>query len=212
MKDFAIYGAGGFGREVYCLLKSINTNRQWNFIGFFDDVKEVGSFNEYGKIIGNIQSLNNWSTPLDIVIGIGNPKTVKAIIEKINNSFIDFPNIIASTCIFLDKESVSIGKGNIICNGCLFSCNISVGSFNVFNGFVTIGHDVTINNYNSIMPAVRISGQVQIGDENFFGVSSVILQRIKIGFNVVLGANSVLLKNPKDGITYMGNPAKKVLY
>ena len=38
MKDIAIYGAGGFGREVACLIKRINEKAPtWNFIGFFDN-------------------------------------------------------------------------------------------------------------------------------------------------------------------------------
>ena len=60
------------------------------------------------------------------------------------------------------------------------------------------------------MPAMRISGEVNIGDCNFFGVGSIILQKIKIGNNVRLGAGSVLMRKPKDGILYMGNPAKKM--
>ena len=38
MKDIAIFGAGGFGREVACLIKRINEKEPtWRFIGFFDD-------------------------------------------------------------------------------------------------------------------------------------------------------------------------------
>ena len=38
MKDIAFFGAGGFGREVACLIKRINEKEPtWNFIGFFDD-------------------------------------------------------------------------------------------------------------------------------------------------------------------------------
>ena len=59
MKDIAIYGAGGFGREMASLLKRINSiEKQWNFVGFFDDVKEhkpKGAFNEYGQILGSIE-------------------------------------------------------------------------------------------------------------------------------------------------------------
>ena len=41
MRDIAIYGAGGFGKEVACLLNRINeVNHQWNLIGFFDDIKK----------------------------------------------------------------------------------------------------------------------------------------------------------------------------
>ena len=33
MKDIAIYGAGGFGREVASLIKRINRiENQWNFV------------------------------------------------------------------------------------------------------------------------------------------------------------------------------------
>ena len=53
MKDIAIYGAGGFGREVACMIKHINESADepiWNLVGFFDDGKEKGSRNEYGPI------------------------------------------------------------------------------------------------------------------------------------------------------------------
>ena len=45
MKDIAIYGAGGFGREVASLIKRINRiENQWNFVGFFDDDFRYKSF------------------------------------------------------------------------------------------------------------------------------------------------------------------------
>ena len=52
IKDIAIYGAGGFGREVACLIRIINESLKeprWNIIGFFDDGKEVGFKTEYGE-------------------------------------------------------------------------------------------------------------------------------------------------------------------
>lgn len=69
MKDIAIYGAGGFGREVACLLNAINANDAiWNLIGFFDDVKEVGYTNEYGKVLGGIDGLNSYPSALCVVL------------------------------------------------------------------------------------------------------------------------------------------------
>lgn len=213
MKDIAIFGAGGFGREVYCLLRMINeVNSQWNFVGFFDDGKEKGSFNEYGEILGGIEELNAWLKPLSIVIAIGSPKAVEKISSSINNENIDFPNIISPDTKFLDAARISLGKGNLICSGCLFSTNIQIGDFNVFNGFVAVGHDAVIGKYNSFMPSVRISGEVKIGDGNYFGVGSIVLQQIKIGCNTVIGANSLIIRKTKDGNTYMGSPASIVKY
>lgn len=37
MRDIAVYGAGGFGCEIACLIKLVNESlrkARWNFIGF----------------------------------------------------------------------------------------------------------------------------------------------------------------------------------
>lgn len=214
MKDIAIYGAGGFGREIACLLKRINheSKEDWNLVGFFDDGTPIGSKNEYGEVLGNIDTLNAWEKPLSVVFAIGSPKAISMLHSKIINSNISFPNIIAPDTIFLDKENVRMGIGNVFCSRCLVSCNIEIGNFNTFNGYITIGHDAVIGNYNSIMPAVKISGGVHIGERNFIGVNSVILQYKSIGNNTTIGAGAVVLRNTKDGNTYIGNPATKVKY
>lgn len=212
MKDIAIYGAGGFGREVACLIRIINESLEvpkWNFIGFFDDGQPIGSNNEYGRVLGGKEELNNWENPLDIAIAIGNPLIINKIIEGIDNPNIGYPNLIAPSVVFLDKKNVHFGKGNIICSGCLISCNVEIGNFNIFNGFIPIGHDTTIGNYNVIMPSCNISGGVCMGNRNFMGVKSVVLQYIKIGNNVRIGAGSVLMRNAKDGYLYIGTPAQK---
>ena len=208
MKDIAIYGAGGFGREVACLIKQINDsleNPRWNFIGFFDDNETLkGCRNEYGEVLGGQNELNVWKKPLDIAIAIGNAKVVKLIAGNIQNPLVDFPNIIAPNTTWLDKDNVRVGKGNVI------SCNVEIGNFNVFNGLILIGHDTTIGNYNVIMPSCNISGGVVFGECNFMGVKSAVLQYIKIGNNVRISAGSVLMKNAKDDCLYVGNPAQKV--
>lgn len=213
MKNIAIYGAGGFGREVACLLNIINEKEPtWNLVGFFDDGKEKGYCNKYGEILGGMADVNAWTVPLSIVIAIGAPYIVEKIVNGIHNSNIDYPNIIAPDTIFLDKSQFFIGQGNLVCPGCLFSTNVQIGNFNCFNGFITVGHDTRIENFNSIMPAVRVSGEVRIGKRNFLGVGSAILQQIKVGCDTVIGANSVVIRSTKDRNTYVGNPACIVKY
>ena len=212
MKDIVIYGAGGLGREIACLLKLINeSSPEWNLIGFLDDDEKLwGSDNKYGIVLGGADWLNQYDKPLAVAIAVGSPAAVQAITKKITNPKVDFPNIIAPSVIFLDKESVCMGKGNIICSLCIISCNVSIGNFNLLNGYFPIGHDSIIGSYNVIMPSSNISGGVVIGDRNFFGVKSTILQYVKIGNDVRVGADSVVMRNTKDGNLYMGNPATKV--
>jgi sugar O-acyltransferase (sialic acid O-acetyltransferase NeuD family) len=209
MKDIAILGAGGFGREVACLINKINEKElAWNFIGFFDDGIEKGKRNEYGEILGGVNELNHISKELSVVIAIANPKILAEIVKKIDNININYPNIISPDIIYLDQNSLEIGKGNIICTGCLISCKVRIGDFNIFNGFIPIGHDTIIGDFNTIMPSVRLSGEVVIGDRNFFGVNAVVLQQIKIGNDTTIGACSLILRKTKDGSTYFGIPAK----
>lgn len=209
MRDIAIYGAGGFGRETACLLNRINSEKPtWNLIGFFDDgVEKSKNISHFGSCLGNIDDLNAYNKELAVIISIGDPNMVKTIVEKIHNNKIWFPNIVHPDFKLADSESFTIGKGNIIQGGCSVSCNVIFGDFNVFNGSVAFGHDDIIGSFNSFMPTVRVSGEVKIGDCNFFGVGSIILQQLLVGNNVRLGAGSVMMYRPKNGKLYIGNPA-----
>lgn len=211
MKDIAIYGAGGFGREVACLINAINeVEQKWNFIGFFDDGLEKGSENIFGKILGGIEELNSWNKELNIVFSIANPEILKEVVENVHNDNILFPNLVAPNVNFLHKDSLQIGQGNILFFGTRVSCEVKIGNFNLLNGFVSLGHDVTIGDFNVLGPMVRLSGNVTINDENFFGVQSIVLQGLKMGNKTKVGANSVIIRNTKDETLYMGNPATRV--
>ena len=212
MKDIAIYGAGGLGREIACLLRYINETeaKKWNLVGFFDDGKEVGFNNGYGVILGGMDELNSYKKPLSLAIAIGSPKTLKLLVSKITNPKVDFPNIIAPNVLFFDKSTTTMGNGNIITFGCRLSCNTHLGDFNILNGNVSLGHDTLIGSYNVFMPEARLSGEVSVGNLNLFGGRCFVAQQIKIGNDTTIGAGSVILRKTKDNSLYLGNPAKKI--
>ena len=211
MKKIAIIGAGGFGREVVCLINAINEkNEEWDFIGFFDDVKNIGYENEYGKVLGRIKDLNSYPESLAVVVAIAKPSAIEVIVKSIKSSNIYFPNLIAPNVIFFYKNNISLGRGNMISFGCSISCNVHIGNFNILNCCILVGHDTKIGDYNAIMPSTNISGNVTMGERNFLGVSSVILEKLTIGNDTTIGANSLIFRNTKDKNTYIGNPASIV--
>ena len=214
MKDIAVFGAGGLGREVSLIINQlIERGEEWNFIGYFDDKHPKGErVSHLGYCLGGAEEVNTWSQDLDMVIAIGEPKSVKSVRERILNPRVNFPNIIAPEVTLADPETFSIGEGNILKGGTYVSCDVKIGDFNLLNGEVILGHDICIGNYNTIMPAVRISGEVTIGSENLLGIASIIIQRMKIGNRVHIGAGSVLMTKPKDNNTYIGNPARIFKY
>ncbi len=211
LKDIAIFGAGGFGREVACLLNNINSKEPtWNFVGFYDDGLEKGSRVDYGKILGGISDLNAVNRPLSVVVALGAPASLKKVVAQIHNEFIQYPNIISPDTNWLDPGNVRLGKGNVVSVGSYFSCNVSMGDFNMFVGYTTVGHDSTFGCYNSLMPGARISGKVTIGDGNLVGSGAVVLQGLTVGHDTTIAAGSIIMANTKDGHTYLGCPAKKV--
>ena len=211
MKNIAIYGAGGFGKEVACILNLINDKHPtWELVGFFDDGKEKGTqISHFGSVLGALNKLNNWPVPLCIAFAVGSPEILQNLLARIKNPNIDFPNIIHPEAFFADKESFKIGRGNVIVRGCTFSCDVSIGNFNQFNSIAALAHDVKVGDFNVFMPLTRISGETTIGNSNFFGIGSVVLQGIKIGNNTRIGAGSYVMRNTKDGHLYFGNPARK---
>lgn len=213
MKDIAIYGAGGFGKEVACVLNKINEVKPiWNFIGFFDDgIPKGTSISHFGIVLGTAEDLNNWKSPISIVFAIGSTKILPQLVKKIVNTNVKYPNIIHPEVFFADKKSFKMGIGNVVVRGCTFSCDVEIGNFNQFNSLSALAHDVKVGDFNVFMPLTRISGGTTIGNQNFFGIGSVVLQYIKIGNNTRIGAGSYVIRDTKDDSTYFGNPAKKLI-
>lgn len=214
LKDIAILGAGGLGKEVAQMICSINEIRPtWNLIGFFDDnISKGKQISHYGSVLGSVEDANNWNKELALILCIGNPKILWSIISKLNNQNLTFPNIVSPDFSIEDKETFSIGCGNIIKSQCKVTVNVKIGNFNILNGYITIGHDVVIKDYNVFMPGVRISGEVTIDYRNLFGCMSFVKQCIKVGNDITLSPLSPLLSRPKDGKTYIGNPARIFKY
>ena len=197
------------GRELVCIIQLINKKKPtWNLIGFFDDGFIEGTELQYGKTLGGVEKLNQWTTPLSVVLALGSPKALRTVVGKINNPHVDFPNIIAPNVLFMDENSVKMGKGNVICPNSLISCNVKMGDFNILNVYTQLGHESELGDYNVVMPSTSISGGVVIGEANLFGVKSTVLQYKKVGNEVVLSPGSVLSRSAKDGKIYLGNPAK----
>jgi len=209
MKQIAIYGAGGFGREVACIINAVNKVKpSWHLLGFFDDGRTQGTSNYYGNVIGDLKVLNSFPSKLGVVIAIASPQIIEELSQKITNTNIYFPNIIAPDVLLFDENAIEWGHGNVVGFGVRISCGVKIGSFNILNGCVSLGHDDKIGNYNVMQPDTRISGEVTIGNKNFFGARSLVLQGLQIGNNTRIGAGSVVLRNTKDGMLYFGNPAK----
>lgn len=208
MKEIAIYGFGGFGREVACLIRKINERQpRWKFIGYFDDGHAAGERNAYGEVLGDMETLNGWPRELDVAFAIGSAPVLRRLTAQVVNPRIGFPNLIAPDVLFFDRDSVTMGRGNLLTFGCRLSCGVTLGDFNILNGCVSLGHEASLGDCNVLFPETRLSGEVRVGDGNFFGARSFVMQGVRIGDDTRIGAGSFVLRRTRDGNLYAGNPA-----
>ena len=209
MKDIAIFGAGGFGREVLALIKDINLITPiWNIVGFFDDGYEEGKvFNGFPNL-GGIEQLNQWKTPLSVAVAIGSPAIRRKIVEKIANPLVDYPSMIHPSAWIGDQEYVEIGKGCILCAGVMITTNVRIRDFVILNLQCTVGHDAVIEDYAALMPSVNVSGEVTIGPGVYVGTGAQISNQVSIGEDTVVGAGAVVVKNLPANCMAVGVPAR----
>lgn len=213
MKKIAVFGAGGFGREVLTLINDINKiNPQYQVIGFFDDGISKGTDVNGLSALGGINELNNVKEEVSVVLAIGNPETKKSILKKITNRLVDFPTIIHPSVMIGDRNWVSIGKGCIICGGTIITTNIIIRDFVILNLSCTVGHDTVIGDYAAFMPSVNISGEVEIGECVYVGTGAKIINQLKIGKGTIVGAGAVVAKDLPANCTAVGVPAKVIKF
>lgn len=215
MKKIAVYGAGGFGREVKMLIDQINELGtqpfKWEFVGFYDDGLEKGTIVNGFPVIGGVNDLNEIPEETGIVIAIGNPLTKKSIVEKINNQHVHYPTLIHPNAL-VGSDDVKIGEGSVICAGCLITVNIEIGKHVILNLSCTVGHDAIISDYCSFMPSVNISGEVRLSQCVYVGTGAQIINRADIGEETIVVMGAVVSKSLPPKCTAVGMPAKPIKF
>ena len=209
IKDLAIIGAGGFGREVAWLVERINREEKtWNLKGFIDDQQPIGTkVNQY-TVIGTTESIKQSEKDLYVICAVGNAKTRKKIIQNLENTKpIHFATVIDPTVIHSDE--ITIGEGSILCAGTILTTNITIGKHVIINLDCTVGHDAVIEDYTTLYPSVNVSGMTTIGTGSEIGTGVNIIQGKTIAQDVIVGAGSVVVKDLLESGTYVGIPAKK---
>lgn len=209
IRDLAIYGAGGFGREMALMVEQMNAVRkEWELIGFFDDGRERHEAVDGLPVLGGMDDLNKWATSIAVVVALADPQTRKRVVSNIRNSRVDFPVAIHPNSMTGSSRN-KFGRGSIITAGCILTSGIEFDEFVIVNLLCTIGHDVKVGSHTSIMPGCNISGAVRIGEGCLIGTGAQILQNLSVGDDSRVGAGAVVIEDVGSRKTVVGVPARE---
>lgn len=203
----AIYGAGGFAREVAWL---ISTRKDaFDFVGYIEDKSPEGR-------VLNGMPVRSWEGFCEsdqeslISIGVGDPRARQKLADRCGAAGYSFANLVHRGVEMSD--SVERGAGSIICAGCALTVNIRVGRHVHINLLSTVGHDAVIGDFTTISPGVCISGNVHIGTGVFIGTGATIIngtaaQPLVIGDRAVVAAGACVTTSLEADSLYAGVPA-----
>lgn len=212
MKDIYIVCAGGFGQEVYVMLKTINQTAvnegkkaPYNIKGFLNDIPvELDRSYIDIDIVGTIK---DWQPNGNEVyaLGLSDPKSKEKIATLLKSKGAKFETLIAPWSIIPDK--IECGEGCIISPYNILP-GVKIGNFVNIMGSM-IGSGAEIGDYSTITGFANITN-AEIGKRVFVGSHAVIMNKRKIGDDAFICVGSIVFNNVKPGQKVFGVPAKKV--
>jgi sugar O-acyltransferase (sialic acid O-acetyltransferase NeuD family) len=208
MKDIAIFGAGGLGREIALLIQQINeVSPTWNLLGFYDEQTFTQPIDGF-SYLGSVKELNAVSSELHLVIGIGNCTFKRRVLEQIDNSYIRFPTLIHPSVQLRDFQFYKIGEGSVICQNVVITTNVKIGKHVLVSPASTLAHDVEIADCCSLMYAVNLAGNVKLNRGVYIGTNATVIQLLEVGENSIVGAGAVVTRSLPANCTAAGLPAR----
>ncbi|MEZ4838948.1 NeuD/PglB/VioB family sugar acetyltransferase [Flavobacterium sp.] len=203
----AIFGCGGLSKEIYYCIKDIFILNQVSFEGkivFVDkEVKEGDYFLNCPIIKQDDFEVKDYQ----VVLAIGNPNIRKQIVSSLSkNTF--FPTIVHPTVQM--NETATVGKGVLILQNAVISCDVTIGDFTIVDRAVQVGHDCNISNFVHLSPASVLSGNINLHSCIEIGTNASLKQNIEIVQETTIGMGSVVVKSILEKGVYVGNPAQKI--
>ena len=209
MKRLLIVGAGGFGREVLCWARDVETTQsEWRIGGFLD---------------ANLAALDGFGVPLEIlgdpakfapdemdlcICAIGDPTTKQRVTADLAARGARFATLIHPSVIM--GADCRLGTGCIVCPRVVLTTNVTLGKFVVLNFSATVGHDARIGDWCTISCHSDITGKTRLGEAVFAGSHACVLPGLTVGDRAVVGAGTVVTQNVPTGSTMFGVPAKLI--
>jgi sugar O-acyltransferase (sialic acid O-acetyltransferase NeuD family) len=214
MRQVAIFGASGCGREVMPLAR-----QQWAACGephqlvFVDDAPPAPECNGH-RVLTYAEWLAQPASSRHINIAIANSAVRQKLVERCLDDGVKFFEVRAANVIQLDD--VQLGEGAILCPFVTLTSNVRIGKHFHANLYSYVEHDCVIGDYVTFAPGVKCNGNVVLEDHVYIGAGAVIKQGqlgnpLVIGRGAVVGMGAVVTKSVPPGVTVVGNPAKPLI-
>ena len=210
-KQYAVFGASGFGREVLPLARQqlASLNEPYELV-CVDDNPPASTCNGHAVL-----TYANWlaqpATSRHIAIAVANSPIREKLVQRCAADGVQFFEVCAANVVQLDE--VQLGEGAILCPFVTLTSNIRIGRHFHANLYSYVAHDCVIGDFVTFAPGVKCNGNIVIEDHAYIGTGAVIKQGkpgepLVIGRGATVGMGAVVTKSVPPGATVVGNPAR----
>ena len=208
MMKLGLYGASGFGKEVYDIALRINKkDSRWDEIFFVDDNPNIDNAYNNSRLFSMDNMLEEFDhSTIEIIISIGEPVIRKKLYNRIKSNKIKLATLVDPSALI--SVTASMGEGVIVAPFSNITCSTVLGCNVVINAHTTVGHDITIGDHTVVSTNVTIGGNSVIGKESFVGLGAQTKENLSVGSEVIIGMGSIVFKDIPDKMIAMGNPAR----
>jgi sugar O-acyltransferase (sialic acid O-acetyltransferase NeuD family) len=198
---FAIFGTGGFGRELLRPARDMLKERAGELLFVTDEPQ--------APVLGvRVITPDELEPEDEVVIAVGSSAARKAIAERLHAR----PGkLFAQTALV--GPGVEIGEGAVFCDYTMVTASARIGVHFQCNIYSYVAHDCVIGDFVTFAPQVCCNGNVHVGNGAYIGTGAVLKQGtpdkpLVIGEGAVVGMGAVVTKDVAAGATVVGNPAR----
>jgi sugar O-acyltransferase (sialic acid O-acetyltransferase NeuD family) len=212
-KRLLIIGTGGYAKEAAQIARRIDPRLHiWNSISYVAaSPAEVGQARPYGTVDYSDSDVLSGAVTADVIIAIGDPELrCRAASRYTELPALSFPTLIDPS-VEIDRDLVAHGKGNVIHQRVMLTCDIVIGDFNLLNKGCIVAHDVQVGSFNTVHPAASLHGSSRLGNGCMVGAGARVLPNVSVADRTTIGAGAVLLRTVAEpGHVYAGVPAERL--
>jgi sugar O-acyltransferase (sialic acid O-acetyltransferase NeuD family) len=195
-----IYGAGGHGKTLADLIKSLGC---YCLVGFVDDTLPVGQTVMGLPILGAtniLPELFNQGIHLAVngIGGIGNPGIRLNAFQTLAEFGFTCPAVVHPSAWV--EASAVIESGVQILAQTYVSSEVFIDQGTVLNASVVVSHDCRLGKCVNLSPGAMLAGGVKIGDMTQVGMAATINMNINIGQGVRIGNGATVKADVPDGM------------
>lgn len=210
----AIYGCGGFGRELVAPTQDAlrRLGRDPADLVFVDD---TGGQEGARAVCGiPVYRLDQMQRGDDVILAIGDGRIREQLSLRCGAAGLAAFSLFAPD--YVAGIDACVGDGAVFCARTMVTASAQIGCQFQCNIYSYVAHDCIIGDYVTFAPRVSCNGNVHIGDHAYIGTGAVIKQGtpdkpLVIGAGAVVGMGAVVTKDVAPGEVVIGNPARALI-